>query len=231
MHSQCKRCNAPNLRTTAVNEWRGQTVSISLFSFGALALLIEWLEDHLVCKTRAQQLLRWETVPEQSGSKSGGQLLCPFLWGKQGPDLTNVTWAEAYLQTKWYPDPSSHLATTDMGQKAVYTDTESVNRKSGGLCTFLWGGAGSPSNTILPGSRPTSVPSGILIHPTVWPQYSNVTDRTDRYDNSPIVYSKPFYKWLPKNRATNLQRFSSRPSGQRKPRGDLLIQVRLENGR
>jgi len=23
-----------------------------------------------------------------------------------------------------------------------------------------------------------SVPSGILIHPTVWPQYTNVTDRT-----------------------------------------------------
>jgi len=32
------------------------------------------------------------------------------------------------------------------------------------------GGAGSPSNTLSPGSRPTSVPSGILIHPAVWPQ-------------------------------------------------------------
>ena len=33
--------------------------------------------------------------------------------------------------------------------------------------------------------RPTSVPRGILIHPTVWPQYTNVTrqDRTDRTDN------------------------------------------------
>jgi len=30
--------------------------------------------------------------------------------------------------------------------------------------------AGSPSNTMWPGSRPTSLPSGILIHPTVWPQ-------------------------------------------------------------
>jgi len=27
------------------------------------------------------------------------------------------------------------------------------------------------------GPRPTSVQSGILIHPTVWPQYTNVTDR------------------------------------------------------
>ena len=35
------------------------------------------------------------------------------------------------------------------------------------------GGAGCPSNTM-------SVPSGILIHPTVWPQYTNVTGRYDR---------------------------------------------------
>jgi len=33
----------------------------------------------------------------------------------------------------------------------------------------LWG-AGSPSNTMWPGPRPTSLPSGIFIHPTVWPQ-------------------------------------------------------------
>jgi len=35
---------------------------------------------------------------------------------------------------------------------------------------FLLGGAGSPSNTTSPGPRPISVPSGILIHPAVWPQ-------------------------------------------------------------
>jgi len=41
--------------------------------------------------------------------------------------------------------------------------------------------AGSPSNTMWPGQRPTSKPSFILIHPTVWPQYTNISDRqTDR---------------------------------------------------
>ena len=30
------------------------------------------------------------------------------------------------------------------------------------------------------GPRPTSIPNGILIHPTVWPQYTNVTDRQDK---------------------------------------------------
>ena len=32
------------------------------------------------------------------------------------------------------------------------------------------GGAGSASNTMLSGPKPTIVPSGILIHPAVWPQ-------------------------------------------------------------
>jgi len=48
--------------------------------------------------------------------------------------------------------------------------------KWGLLCSFPWGStaAGSPSNTMWPGPRPTSVglPSAwhILMHPTVWPQ-------------------------------------------------------------
>ena len=77
-----------------------------------------------------------------------------------------MAWAEAYLRTKWHLDQSSHLATTDMGRKL-----EGVP---------FGGGAGrSPSNTMWPGPRPTCMPSFILIHPTVWPQYTN-TDRTDR---------------------------------------------------
>jgi len=28
-----------------------------------------------------------------------------------------VAWAEAYIRTKWYADPSSSLATIDMGRK------------------------------------------------------------------------------------------------------------------
>jgi len=54
----------------------------------------------------------------------------------------------------------------------------------GCLAPFRGALAGSPSN-MWPGPRPTSVPRGILIHPTVWPQYTNVTDRQD---NGPIAY-------------------------------------------
>jgi len=43
--------------------------------------------------------------------------------------------------------------------------------KSGGCCApFRGWGSWSPSNTMLPTPRPTSVPSGILMHPAVWPQ-------------------------------------------------------------
>jgi len=52
-----------------------------------------------------------------------------------------MTWAEAYLRTKWYLDPSSRLATTDMGQKLGAVP--------------LGAGAGSASNTMLPGPGPT----------------------------------------------------------------------------
>jgi len=52
------------------------------------------------------------------------------------------------------------LTTIGMGQK-----------RGGLLCPPLIGGAGSPSNTMWPGSRPTSVPSGILNHSSVSAQY------------------------------------------------------------
>ena len=39
--------------------------------------------------------------------------------------------------------------------------------KIGGLCPFRGGEAGSPSDTKSPGLRPTSIPSGILMHPAV----------------------------------------------------------------
>jgi len=57
-----------------------------------------------------------------------------------------------------------------------------------------------------PERRPTFTPSFILIHPAVWPQYTNVTDRhdrqtghTDRQYSCPIAQSKQFYKRSPKN--------------------------------
>jgi len=64
------------------------------------------------------------------------------------------------------------LATVDMGRKVEAALRLSV------------GEAGSQYNTMWPGPRHISVPSGVLIHPTVWPQYTNVTDRQD---NGPVA--------------------------------------------
>jgi len=48
------------------------------------------------------------------------------------------------------------VATIDMG------------RKEAAAVPFRGGGAGSPSNTMWPRPRSTSVPSGVFIHPAVW---------------------------------------------------------------
>jgi len=40
-----------------------------------------------------------------------------FGKGELGTHLTQTRLAEAYLHTKWHLNPSSHLATTDMGGK------------------------------------------------------------------------------------------------------------------
>jgi len=66
----------------------------------------------------------------------------PILGGTGSPSHS-VAWAEANLHSKWYPDA---------------------------VPLFFGGGSWYPSNTKLLGPRPTSIPSGILIHPAVWPQ-------------------------------------------------------------
>ena len=48
-----------------------------------------------------------------------------------------------------------------------------MGRKVGAAMPFSgseWISSGYPSNTVSPGLKPTSVPSGILILPAVWPQ-------------------------------------------------------------
>ena len=74
----------------------------------------------------------------------------PFWVGVWVPSNT-VAWAKAYLHTKWHLDASSRLATIKMGRKLV--DSASL----------LGRGAGSPSSTMWPRPRPTSMLSTILI--------------------------------------------------------------------
>jgi len=53
---------------------------------------------------------------------------------------------------------------------AVAEMCDRPSKSGGGCCAPFHGGAGSPSNTMSPGLRPTFIPDGILIHLAVWPQ-------------------------------------------------------------
>jgi len=95
------------------------------------------------------------------GPKSGKTAMTLSGGGSGTPSNTTspgARFTSFYHRTKWYLDPSSRLATIDIG------------RKLGGAVPFLMGGAESPSNTKSLRPRPTNIPSGILIHPAVWPQ-------------------------------------------------------------
>ena len=56
-----------------------------------------------------------------------------------------------------------------------------MGRKLGGGAVPFLGELG-PYVTMWRGPRPTTVPSFTLIYPNVWPQYTNVTDRTGQTD-------------------------------------------------
>ena len=63
-----------------------------------------------------------------------------------------------------------------------------MDRKVGGCCAPFRGGPESPSNTM--SSGPMLPPYQVA--PTIWPQYTNVTDRQDRQDRANrYLYQSP----------------------------------------
>jgi len=83
------------------------------------------------------------------------------------PIYHSVAWAEAYIHTKWHLDPSRRLPTTDMG------------RKLGGCAPLVELGphliqCGQGRGLYLHAKFHVDA-----MHPTVWPQYTSVTDRTN----------------------------------------------------
>jgi len=68
------------------------------------------------------------------------------------------------------PTKNKSSAVAEMGNRLATIDTGRKVGGSGGAVPLYMGRAGSPSNKMWPGSRPTSVLNGILIHPAIWPQ-------------------------------------------------------------
>jgi len=96
--------------------------------------------------------------------------LCPttLFWGGSNVLIEhNVAWAEAYLRIKW------HLIYPAVWPQQTWAEYWRA-------APLLGRASGCSSNTMWPRPRPASMPSFILIHPTGWPQYTNVADTQDR---------------------------------------------------
>ena len=94
-------------------------------------------------------------------------MVCPITQGDHN-----------HFCTVW-PGPKPSSTPSDILIHAAISP-QHIWAENWGLCPFGVGGAGSPSNTMWPGPRPTCMPSFIMICQTVWPQCTNVSDRTDR---------------------------------------------------
>ena len=123
--------------------------------------------------------------------------MCLFSVDSLVPIEHKVTWAEAYLHTKWNLDLWSHLAATDMGRKM-------------GAVPLLGGELGPH---LMQCGQGRGLPSCQVLSWSVKPfdhKYTNVTDRqTDRQDrqtdNGPIAQGEQFlYKRSPKNSARSI---------------------------
>ena len=119
---------------------------------------VAWDEVYVHTKFHLGASNRLATIEmDQRLERAFRPLSTPFWEWCWVPIWHNEAWTKAHLRAKCGLDPSSHLATLDMGRE--------LGRSS---APFWGGGAGSPSNTKLPGPRPTSIPSGILMHPALW---------------------------------------------------------------
>ena len=89
-------------------------------------------------------------------SRKEGGTAVPLSQGELSPRLTQCDLGRDLLPYQVASSSIQPFGHKDMG------------RKLGAVPLF--GGAATPSNITSPGPRFTSVPSGILIHPAVWPK-------------------------------------------------------------
>ena len=137
-----------------------------------------WAEAYLCTKLHLDPSSRLATADM---AKNWG--LCPFGGWELGPHLTQFGEGRGLPPYQVLSLSIQPFRYNRHGPRIIRTQTKPapVNFEcGGGCCAPFRGRAGSPSNTVWPEPRPTRVPSFVLIRPTVWPQYTNLTDRQDR---------------------------------------------------
>jgi len=128
---------------------RPTSVPSGIFIHAVIWLKQTWAENWGLCPFGGS----W-APSNTSTSLLSGILIHPAVWPQQtwakiegfaplGSHLTQCGQGQAYLHNEWHLDLSSRLTTTDMGQKS----------RRGAVPLLFEGGAGSPSNTMWPGSR------------------------------------------------------------------------------
>jgi len=116
---------------------------------GLVVYRVAWTDAYL-CTKRMHLGPSSHFSHNRHGPKRGG-CSAPFGTGELGPRLSQCGLGRVLS--------SYQVAIIDMGRKVVGTVPP-------------LGGARSPSNTMSPRPRPTSVPSSILIHPAVWSRHA-----------------------------------------------------------
>jgi len=120
-----------------------------------------WMSYYSLLRLQLRHQLSscWDGRPfvhNRYGPKSGGGLLCLFLWVKADGSWSNTLWPGRGLPLWW------HI----LIHPAVWP--QQTWAKMGEAAMPLWGAAGSPSNTMWPVLRPTSILSlSITIHTEV----------------------------------------------------------------
>jgi len=140
---QCRLAGVRQPSSLSATTWRSVCISASFFIF-------DWLNcDFRATERSAASLI---TISEQLTEPAETQLMYPCVWIWCQDEVSVNT----KIMASWSIQPFGH---NRHGPKI-----------EGAVPPFWGGGAGFPSSTMWPGPRPISKPSGILIHPTVWPQ-------------------------------------------------------------
>jgi len=98
-------------------------------------------------------------VATRHGPKKGGDFYAPFAGA-------GVSWVVVQHSVAW-----AGLLLYQVASSSIQLCGHNKHRPKirwDGYAFFL-GVAGAPSKTKSPGTRPTCIPSGILVHPAVWP--------------------------------------------------------------